>query len=244
MIGVPTFAATLPVEATSAGRWKRDSARTDGLSLPWTAAFLAIVPVFVQAPWVRVAPFQAALFTAPLLALAILLERRGPQEWRSLGILLVGFCGSWLGGALFWGWFRLHPLWHLPIEAFALPLAVAGLGSRWRLAGVFYLTSLLGTAATDGVMAVTGIMRLWPRVLEASLQDAPLLLESAARATLAPVPLAALTVAAILLLAVCRTMRRRGGVWRVGAATLATTLAIDGLFLVAALLAPGLSGLI
>jgi len=35
--------------------------------------------------------------------------------------LALGFSGSWLDGAIFWGWFRLAPIWHLPVEAFALP---------------------------------------------------------------------------------------------------------------------------
>jgi len=159
-------------------------------------------------------------------------------------VLLVGFSGSWLGGCLFWGWFRLHPVLHLPLEAFALPLAVAGLGGRWRLAGAFYLASLLGTAATDGVMAASGVMNLWPRVLEAPLSEAPLLLHAAALQVLQPLPLALVTVSAALLLRLCRWLWRRGGPWQVSAATLATTLVVDGLFLAAALLAPRLSGLI
>jgi hypothetical protein len=117
------------------------------LPLPLIAALLVAVPVFVQAPWVRVAPMAAALFTLPLAALGVVLEQRASGRLRSLGVLLVGFAGSWLGGSLFWGWCRLHPLWHLPIEAFALPIALAGLRSRWRLAAGFYLTSLDGTGA-------------------------------------------------------------------------------------------------
>jgi ribosomal subunit interface protein len=140
-------------------------------------ALLVALPVFLQAPWVRLAPFSAALFTLPLLLLGVVLEQRRHQGWSTAGALLVGFSGSWLGGCLFWGWCRLHPLWHLPIEAFALPLALAGLKGRWRLAASFYLASLLGTACTDGVMAVTGVMRSWTSVLLAPLDQAPLLLQ-------------------------------------------------------------------
>ncbi len=112
------------------------------LSAPAVAAALVILPVFVQAPWVRSSPLACALFTAVLVALGLRL--RG-----ELGALLIGFSGSWLAGAMFWGWLRLHPLWHLPVEAFALPLAIAGLQGPWRRAGQFYLGALIGTACTD-----------------------------------------------------------------------------------------------
>jgi hypothetical protein len=214
------------------------------LPLPAAAALLVAVPVFLQAPWVRSAPMAAAAFTAPLLALAVWLARRGGAGWSPLGVLLVGFAGSWLGGGLFWGWCRLHPLWHLPVEAFALPLAVAGLGSRWRLAGSFYLASLLGTAATDAAMAATGVIDLWPRVLAAPLEEAPLLLQTAAQQLLAPLPLAILALATALLLGLARLLWPHGICGRVAATCLATTLAVDGLFLAAALLAPRLTGLL
>jgi hypothetical protein len=214
------------------------------LVLPLVATLLVTVPVFVQAPLVRTAPMAVALFTAPLLALALLLERSGQGLRQELGVLLVGFCGSWLGGALFWGWLRLHPLWHLPVEAFALPLAVAGLGTRWRLAGAFYLASLLGTAVTDAVMAATGVMELWPEVLRAPLAEAPLLLQEAGCRVLTPVGLLGVALGTALLLLLSHGLWSRGTIGRVAAACLVTTLLVDGLFLSAALLAPGLSGLI
>jgi hypothetical protein len=228
-----------PLAVSAYTRWVPDR-----LILPLVTALLITLPLFAQAPWVRLAPMQAALFTAPLMALAIALERHGRGRWQALGVLLVGFCGSWLGGALFWGWCRLHPLWHLPVEAFALPLALGGLRSRWRLAGAFYLGSLLGTAATDAAMAITGLMDLWPQVLQAPLLEAPVLLQRAALSIATPRSLTMVGVVAALLLEVSRRLWRRGGIWRVSATALATTLAVDGLFLVSALLAPRLSGLI
>ena len=212
--------------------------------LPITAVLLVAVPVFLQAPLVRQAPLAAALFTLPLVAAAVLLERHGRGSWQQLGPLLVGFSGSWLAGCLFWGWFREHPLLHLPIEAFALPLALAGLGGRWRLAGAFYLASLLGTAATDTAIALTGLMPLWPQVLSAPLSEAPLLLRQAGETVLEPANITLVTAMAALLIGVCTQLWKRGGPAKVSAATLAATLAVDGLFLVAALLAPLSSGLI
>ncbi len=214
------------------------------LSLPLVAVLLVTVPVFVQAPLVRLAPMAAALFTVPLAGIAVVLEQRGRGALRDLGVLLVGFSGSWLGGSLFWGWCRAHPLWHLPIEAFALPLAIAGLSSRWRLAASFYLASLLGTALTDGVMALTGVMRFWPQVVAAPLPEAPSLLQSAAAVVIQPRPMAVLLLSGCLLAQASRLLWQRKEIARVAAATLATTLAVDGVFLLLALLAPGLSGLI
>jgi hypothetical protein len=186
----------------------------------------------------------ATLFTPGLLALGVVLHRRGQGPWSAIGAMLVGFAGSWLGGSLFWGWCRVHPLWHLPIEGFALPLALGGLGSRWRLAGAFYLASLLGTAATDGVMALTGVIHLWPQVVEAPLSEAGVLLQQAGEAVLQPLALGLIGLSGTVLLAVCRWLWPQGLAGRVAAATLATTLVVDGIFLAAALLAPGLSGLI
>jgi len=212
--------------------------------LPLSAVLLVTLPVFLQAPLVRQAPLAATLFTAPLLAAGVVLESHGRGPWKPLGPLLVGFSGSWLAGCLFWGWFRLHPLLHLPIEAFALPLAVAGLSGRWRLAGAFYLASLLGTAATDSAIALTGLMPLWPEVLAAPVSEAPLLLRQAGEMVLAPANITLVLGMAALLLGTATQLWKRGGIARVSAATLATTLAVDGLFLAAALFAPLWSGVI
>lgn len=213
--------------------------------LSLVGALLVALPVFLQAPWVRLAPFSAALFTAPLLLAGILLARQPNPRLSTAGTLLVGFSGSWLGGCLFWGWCRLHPLWHLPIEAFALPLALAGLNTRWRLAASFYLASLLGTGCTDGVMAITGVMQRWTVVLQAPVNQAPLQLHEAALCVLRPIPLTLTLLAATLLVGLCRRYwSDPDPAWRLAASAMATTLAVDGLFLAAALWAPQLSGLI
>jgi hypothetical protein len=113
------------------------------------------------------------------------------------------------------------------------------------LAASFYLASLLGTACTDGVMAITGIMGSWVSVLETPLEQAALELHQAALAVLQPLPLAVVLLTAAALAQGCRWGWRHGDpAWRIAAAALATTLAVDGLFLAAALWAPQLSGLI
>ena len=265
MIGVPpslTAAALAPNAVRPTGRFSDASANTsanasgkasrlDAPSWPLrlSGALLVALPVFLQAPWVRLAPFTATLFTAPLLLLGIVLAQQTNQRLATAGSLLVGFSGSWLGGCLFWGWCRLHPLWHLPIEAFALPLALGGLSGghnqRWRLAASFYLASLLGTACTDGVMAITGVMRRWTAVLQAPVEQAAEQLQAAALGVLQPIPLVVTLLAATLLLSLCqRFWHHPEPAWRLAASAIATTLAVDGLFLAAALWAPQLSGLI
>ena len=247
-------APALPLSPAGIGLWGSTPSSGPGFwswfqaglnpGLTLISGVLVTLPVFLQAPWVRLAPFSAALFTAPLLGLALALAHHPNPRIRRSGELLVGFCGSWLGGCLFWGWFRLHPLWHLPIEAFALPLALTGLQGRWKLACGFYLGSLLGTAFTDAAMAATAVMSYWPQVLSASPADAPLLLQAAAQQVLAPLPLTLVLLCGAVLLQACRWLWQRGPVGRISASALATTLAVDALFLLAALLAPNLSGLI
>ncbi len=235
-----------PSEPQPVAGWLVQTAISGQLDqLAAAGALLVALPVFLQAPWVRLAPFSAAVFTLPLLLLGVVLEQRRQQSWSTAGALLVGFSGSWLGGCLFWGWFRLHPLWHLPIEAFALPLALAGLKGRWRLAASFYLASLLGTACTDGVMAITGVMGHWREVLLAPLDQAAALLHQAALGVLQPLPLSIVGLAACGLIGLCRHYwHHPDPAWRLAASALATTLCVDGLFLAAALGAPRLSGLI
>ena len=220
-------------------------------SLSFWAAALVVLPVFLQAPWVRVHPFSSCLFTAVLLASGIVAVQRGNPFWKDLGALLVGFSGSWLAGTLFWGWLRMNPVLHLPVEAIALPLAVGGLKSRWKLSCSFYLSSLLGTAFTDITMALTGVMSFWPEVVQASSSEAPQLLSEAAKLVLQPVSLLILCSAAGLVLGLSKTCWAQTGkpseqqdAWRVAAAVLSTTLLIDALFLVLSLSVPRLSGLI
>ena len=210
---------------------------------------MVVLPVFLQAPWVRLDPFSATLFTAVLVAAGLVMHQNRSQTTSDLGSLLVGFSGSWLAGCIFWGWLRAHPVLHLPVEAFAVPVALGGLQGRWRLAATFYLSSLVGTACTDLAMAATGVMQFWPAVVTASLDQAPLLLHQAGIHLLQPLPLVTLVISAVLVLLAGRRLSRNSGgftgdVGSMAAAVLITTLWVDGLFLLSALLQPGLSGLI
>lgn len=231
---------------------KDRSITTKGRSLlqVWSAA-LVVLPVFLQAPWVRLHPFSACVFTAVLMGVAIPLSWQQGAEARKLGSILVGFSGSWLAGSLFWGWLRAHPSWHLPVEALALPLALAGLQSRWRLGCAFYLSSLLGTAMTDCAMALTGVMRFWPQVVLAPLGQAGDLLNAAALSLRTPQSIVLLLTLATVIVGLARWFQVQSRAndpdaegWAVASSVLITTVMVDGLFLAMALLNPNLSGLI
>ena len=222
-----------------------------GARLPFWASMLVVLPVFVQAPWVREQPFTSCLFGFVLLSVGVITNSIAPNRWKDFGALLVGFSGSWLAGSLFWGWLASHPLLHLPVEAFALPLAITGLQTRWRLGCAFYLASLLGTAFTDLAMALTGVMALWPEVVAASPAEASVLLQDAATFVLSPSSLLTVSAAGVIIFQLVQYCRHRSSLsigtdrgWAVAAAVLFTTLLIDGLFLSLSLLAPELSGLV
>jgi hypothetical protein len=93
-------------------------------------------------------------------------------------------------------------------------------------------------------MALSGVMQLWPGVLSASPEVAPQLLQAAARQVLKFPSLLLVSSCALVLVQLCRWLWQQGEVGRITSSALATTLAVDGLFLVASLAAPRLSGLI
>ncbi len=216
----------------------------------WASA-MVVLPVFLQAPWVHLHPISACLFTFVLLGTGFALVHFGAEKWLQVGSLLVGVSGSWLGGCLFWGWLRGHPVLHLPVEAFALPLAFVGLETRWRVGASFYLSCLLGAAFTDLMMLFTGVIDSWPEVVKASLLEAPQLLHETAEKLFKLQSIFMLMVAAVCIFFIAKLMRERailhtpsGGAWLVASAALTTTLWVDGLFVVTAFVQPRLSGLI
>ncbi|MFM7237029.1 MAG: DUF3120 domain-containing protein [Cyanobium sp.] len=246
VIGLPPSslqARSLPARSSEAVAALR-FALPQGSTLTVLAVFLTLGPVFLQAPLVRLAPMAAALATVPLVLLALALASHPNPARSQVGLLLLGFAGSWLGGSLFWGWAREYPFWHLPIEGFALPLALGGLQTRWRIGCWFYLASLLGTAVTDGVIATTGLMPLWPQVVQAQPDAAATLLQLAGQALLHPFPLLTMALAGWWILQLARQLQKGDPARQVAAAALASTLLVDGIFLGAALVAPHLSGLI
>ncbi len=212
---------------------------------------MVVLPVFVQAPWVHVFPFSAFLFSFIIFFLGFYLLKFSSDRWTSVGSLLVGVSWSWLGGCLFWGWLRAHPVWHLPVESIALPIALSLLKTRWGIGASFYLASLLGTAFTDVMIVLTGVMKAWPQVVEASFSEASKILSFTAAQLLEPFSLLAIFIAALLIILIANWMNQKSKIdslssdaWLVSSSALTTTLWVDGLFFATTLIQPQLSGLI
>ncbi len=126
--------------------------------------FFVSVPVFFQAPLVRLLPWFSLILTLGWVGLSLFLASRPrTQAW---GDLLMGFSWTWLAGSIYWGWFRWEPLLHLPIEAIALPLAIACLlRGRWQLGSWFYLGSLFGTTITDLYFYLVDLVPYWRHLM-------------------------------------------------------------------------------
>ena len=130
------------------------------LILILAAGFLVTIPVFIQAPLVRAYPWLSLALTLGLVSFS----RQWKQPWSSL---LWGFALTWFCGSIYWGWYRLEPLWHLPMEAMALPFALWGLNkSQYRVGSCFYLGSLWGTIVTDLYIWLTGLIPTWQRLVD------------------------------------------------------------------------------
>ena len=72
-------------------------------SLRLWSSFFVILPIFVQAPWVRLEPISALCFTFVIILVAFVLNQKASNKWFIVSSLLLGVSGSWLGGCLFWG---------------------------------------------------------------------------------------------------------------------------------------------
>jgi Protein of unknown function (DUF3120) len=142
---------------------------SDQLSIWLASAFLVSIPVFFQAPLVRQAPWLSLILTVGWLGLAqILMANHSQQKY---GSLIWGFSLSWICGTVYWGWLRFEPLWHLPIEAIALPWAIWALTknnskSDYVIGAWFYLASLAGTAVTDLYIYLNNLIPHWKAVMQ------------------------------------------------------------------------------
>lgn len=134
----------------------------------WVNAFLGVllvsVPVFFEAPLVRLLPWVSVLLSGVWFWLSDRLAKQPSTQF--IGDLLWGFSWSWLAGAIYWGWFRWEPLWHLPIESIGLPVAIWGLlYGRSKVGHIFYIGSLLGTAVTDIYFYWMDLMPYWRQLM-------------------------------------------------------------------------------
>jgi len=225
------------------------------LSNPFTlrlwSSFFVILPIFVQAPWVRLQPVSALCFTFVILLAAFILSRKQSNQWFIVGSLLLGVSGSWLGGCLFWGWLSPYPILHIPVEAVVLPLALIGLGTKWKIGSSFYIASLFGTAVTDITIFLIGIMDQWKEVITADSDTAPLILQKTSENLIQIKSLSIIIFVAVILWFISKEILNsaiinstNGKALLVSSYVIQTTLIVDGIFVFLAIIQPTLSGLV
>ena len=225
---------------------------TEGLVLPkersqnpeaWAillmSGFLVSVPVFLQAPLVRSFPWLSLFLTGGWIILAISLMRNSNPKIAVWGDLFLGFSWSWLAGSIYWGWFRWEPLIHLPIEAIALPVAIWGLSRRWGMVGnLFYLGSLTGTAITDIYFYLTGLIDYWRQLMAADPSMAAAILHSALVQIQSNWGISWAVVLVSLLLGLGKWALKKPELhWWAFAGAVLSTILVDSLFWIAAILA-------
>ena len=221
------------------------------IALRFWSSFFVILPIFVQAPWVRFEPVSALCVTFIILFVAFLLSRKESDKWFIVGSLLLGVSGSWLGGSLFWGWLSAYPILHIPVEAVALPLAFVGLGTKWKIGSSFYIASLFGTAITDITIFLTGIMDQWKEVISADSDSAPFILKSTSESLIQFKSLSIIVFVGLILWLISKEIFNsanansiNGKALLVTSYVIQTTLIVDGIFIFLAIIEPTLSGLV
>lgn len=195
------------------------------------SAFLVSVPVFFQAPLVRLLPWLSLALTG-VLAICTHALRREPSS-AALGDLMGGFTWTWLAGSIYWGWFRWEPLLHLPIEAIALPFALVGLfRGLYPIGHWFYLGSLFGTALTDLYFYLVNLIPHWRQLMQVDLEQGTAIFHEALAQMQTPwgVSSAVAVLAGLMLVGVLPLRSSRLPLWAFSGAVLSTVL-VDGLFL-------------
>ncbi len=201
-----------------------------------TSAFLVCVPVFFEAPLVRLMPLVSVLLTIVLVLVSFyLLKRTKTQIW---GDLLLGFSYSWLAGAIYWGWFRSEPLLHLPVEGLCLPFVLYALSKgKHQIGGLFYLGSLVGTIITDIYFFLTGLIPYWRQIMSVEQNLASPILHQALIQVQNPWGISWAIVLVNLLLALgLWSIKQEKLYWWGFAGAVLSTILVDSLFLVAAYL--------
>lgn len=208
---------------------------------PWVvlgaAIFLTSIPVFVQAPLVRVVPWLSLVITPLWLGLGLWLRSRPKtQLW---GDLLIGFTWTWLAGSLYWGWLRWEPFFHIPVEAIGLPVVLLGIPRNRGLPGNwFYLGSLFGTAMTDLYFYLVGLIPYWRSLMQVEPAMAGEIFTGALAQMQSfwGIGCAGVIVVILLLVGVLPMRSQKLHWWAFGGAVLSTIL-VDGLFGLAAIAA-------
>jgi len=221
------------------------------ISLRFWSSFFVILPIFIQAPWVRLEPISALCFTFVILLATFILNQKGKDKWFIVSSLLFGVSGSWLGGCLFWGWLSPFPILHIPVEAVVLPLALIGIGTNWKIGSSFYISSLFGTAVTDITIFLIGIMDQWREVITADAETAPQILQNTSENLIHIKSLSIIVFVGVILWLISKEIfdsatinTTNGKALLVSSYVIQTTLIVDGIFIFLAILQPTFSGLV
>ncbi|MTJ10038.1 MULTISPECIES: DUF3120 domain-containing protein [unclassified Anabaena] len=201
------------------------------------AVFLVTVPVFIEAPLVRSLPTLSVVMTGFWIALSITLMSR-PQTYL-WGDILFGFSWTWLTGAIYWGWLRWEPIWHLPVEALGLPIALWCLAKNWgKVGNWFYLGSLFGTVLTDIYFYLVDLMPYWRQIMRTDPEGASQILQNALIQVQTPWGEGWAIILALMLttVGIASLLNKQYHWYAFGGAVLSTIL-VDSLFLLAAALA-------
>jgi hypothetical protein len=199
--------------------------------------FLVSVPVFIQAPLVRLLPWLSLALTLALVGLGWQLLHRAKTQ--IVADLLLGFTWTWFCGSIYWGWFRWEPFWHLPIEAIGLPFAVWGIAcNRGKVGNFFYLGSLLGTAVTDLYFYLVDLMPYWRRLMQVDESAVRPIFQSAIAQIQSSWGMGcAITLAAILVIASFFPLHSQKLHWWSFSGAVLSTILVDSLFWLAASIA-------
>ena len=201
------------------------------------AIFLIVAPVFIEAPLVRTFPWLSLSLTIVGLGTGLLLmSRPATRVW---GDLLIGFSWIWLSGSIYWGWWRWEPLLHLPIEAVALPIVLACLFyQKGKVGSYFYLGSLLGTTVTDLYFYWVDLIPSWRQLMQAEPSTIHFVLQAALDQmnTHQGIRCAGILIILLLLFGLSPLKSNQLHWWAFSGAVLSTIL-VDSLFLLAAILA-------
>ena len=197
---------------------------------------LVAFPVFIQAPLVRIAPTLSFVITGLWLWLGY---RWMKQPALSLwGDLIVGFSWTWLAGSIYWGWFRTNPYIHLPLEAVGLPIVLVLMYyGKAKIGNYFYLGSLLGTAITDIYFYCVGLIPYWQKLMMSPPAEASQILHGALlrMETYEGVGYAIVLLTLLVMLGTI-PMRSQSTKWWAFSGAILSTILVDSLFFVAAVL--------
>lgn len=233
---LPLVEPSSPLTQTRWSPTDRRSSTSQNWQVFAAAVFLVSVPVFFEAPLVRYLPEVSLASTALWLGAGLYLQRN--PKLALWGDLLVGFSWTWMAGSLYWGWLRMDPMLHLPVEAIALPIALVGLQRNWcRIGQSFYLGSLFGTIITDLYFHLVGLIPAWKQIM-LNPSESALVLQSALSLVYTPWGLAWAAVLTMVLLFVgSMGLVGRKLEWLAFSGAVLSTLLVDGLFWLAAALA-------